>query len=135
MKPTYEELEQERNELAAPAVRLRIVMTDEVAEFIRSGIGANYGGVFYGEALKRHYDPGVSVLAETLPAAISSLKAQWQADRIGAGIYDITFEEVRYIHLIGQATNVIGGEAVANDAHDFAIHWVRQRAQEAGDEL
>jgi len=80
MKPTYEELEQERNELAAQVERLRGLLKPKVIDLIRCGIGSNYSGSLFDNAMKEYHEPLVLALSETPPAALAALKAQWQAE-------------------------------------------------------
>src|SRR5690554_2939204 len=89
MKPTYEELEQERNELAAQVERLRGLLKPKVIDLIRCGIGSNYSGSLFDNAMKEYHEPLVLALSETPPAALAALKAQWQAEALEEVAKDI----------------------------------------------
>src|SRR5690606_14490644 len=69
MKPTYEELERERNELAARVERLRVASA-EIAWSWREDHGENDGV----------YHDLMDALSETPPTSLAALKAQWQAE-------------------------------------------------------
>ena len=66
MKPTYEELERERNELAAQVESLRSAILNAIPFIPGGSVKAN---------LRDAYD-------ETPPVALSVLKAQWQAEAV-----------------------------------------------------
>lgn len=85
MKPTYEELEKQVQELQVYNTRLRSVITDEVVDFIRCGIDYIYSGVFYYEAIKIYYEPVVSALEETPAQSLETLKAEWNCPTIENG--------------------------------------------------
>lgn len=63
-KPTYEELERERNELAARVERLQLAILNAIPFVPGGSVKAD---------LRDAYD-------ETPPAALAALKAQWQAE-------------------------------------------------------
>lgn len=74
MKPTYEELEQQRNELAAQVERLRSsgnVMWDWI-------VGESLNDI---PELKAAMKKWIAVEGETPSASLSAFKAQLQADR------------------------------------------------------
>lgn len=73
-KPTYEQLEQERNELSAQVERLRLAILNAIPFIPGGNVKAN---------LRDAYD-------ETLPASLASLKAQWQAEAVDCCEKEIT---------------------------------------------
>lgn len=98
-KPTYEELEQERNELAAQVERLRSAAYSILVN--RTGMDEWYD-------LEKAY-------RETIPAALAALKAQWQAEsfEIAASICEDVADTSCY--------------DVVNDALHEAADKIRQR--------
>ena len=78
MKPTYEELGRERNELAAQVERLSYVLTRMVNE-------KAVNGAFYHKVSDELFELAESALSETPPSALSALKAQWNCPTVEHG--------------------------------------------------
>lgn len=128
MKPTYEELEQERNELASRVERLRYA-TARLSSFIV------FDRVDLRQEAEEQFAELQNILAETPPAALAALKAQWQAEALPKIADHITSEEFenQFIEEFGndEQPGYYGGR---DDAIWLAAKFIRQRAQEAGDE-
>lgn len=105
MKPTYEELERERNELAAQVERLRSRAFAMLMN--RTGLDEWYD-------LEKIYN-------ETPPSALSALKAQWQAEAIE--------QSVKLCR-----RKVFDGPDLYSDAVLHYASELRQRALESGNE-
>lgn len=68
------DLERERNELAAQVERLRSAITPKVIDLIRCGIGSNYSGSLFDNAMNEYREPLVLAISEPPPAALAALK-------------------------------------------------------------
>lgn len=113
MKPTYEELERERNELAAQVERLTVMpYTKTRAEFMES-LGVDGMSADKKRLINAAWDRAEWFFNQR--AAL--LKAQWQAEAIDSAI-----NELSYCGCDGQAW--------ASELEQYAI---KLRAQEAGD--
>jgi len=124
MKPTYEELERERNELAAQVERLHTDvleeienrdMNEEAADILANEI-ARFFGIDIGEhsSANSPWDNAFEVVPDT---TLSALKAQWQSEAVDRCEKEVT-----------ASVNVLLKPHIAGV---FAV--IRQRAQEAGD--
>ena len=84
-KPTYEQLEKERDELAAQVERLRKLVMDKTAQPVccnRPYSDNQAAHICCGSPDFTWPDDVVAVLSETPPAALTALKAQWQAEAL-----------------------------------------------------
>ncbi len=61
-KPTYEELEKQLAESVAHCELLKSVISPSAIDFIKCGIGGNYGGIYFDEKLEQIYAPIVKAL-------------------------------------------------------------------------
>lgn len=118
MKQTYEQLEQERNELAAQVERLR----SEFPLFDDDGLCEHEHHCEFTllQERKRLHE----MLAETPPAALASLKAQWQSEAL-CGFYD---------HLQGVALrNGWGTDSDAYIVSEELKSWCQQTQESSND--
>ena len=119
MKQTYEELERERNELAAQVNKLR-----ETIELIAkwnshtTELAVNHGSSGVRDFYRRIAE---SSLSEQPPSALAALKAQWQADAIE--------QSVKLCR-----RKVFDGPDLYSDAVLHYASELRQRALESGNE-
>lgn len=113
MKPSYEQLEQERNELAAQVERLQIAAATVECALSNSNFAVD------------GLDDLQEALDETPPAALSALKAQWQADILE----NISVAIASHDWFYAQKTPVQVATALLEESNR-----IRQRALEADDE-
>lgn len=114
MKPTYEELERERNALAAQVERLRGVLKNLVRIDHKNGGSLGPSGAFYYKVSEHLFWAAESVLSEPPPDALGSLKAQWQAEAI-----------TEFMNTVGDSDYMWDFA----DIKDFSIEYI-QRIQE-----
>lgn len=115
MKPTYEELEQERNELVAQVERLRECTTPAIKLMRATGELSGW---------HEKADLIESVISETKPTVLASLKAQWQAEAVES-ILNLDYGYIQY----EEGSFAYTGEVISGYAEEL-----RQRSQEVGNE-
>jgi hypothetical protein len=120
MKPTYEQLEQQRNELAAQVGRLRGALNQSI-ELLVTALHEPE------QITESEIHDLRTIELEQPPTALAALKAQWQAEALG-DFYD---------HLQGMALrNGWGADSDAYNVSEELKYWCQhaQHEQEAGDE-
>lgn len=55
----------ENEQLNAHAEKIKNALPDKVVDLVRCGIGGNYGGEYYNEALDKYYHPLVDILKQS----------------------------------------------------------------------
>lgn len=99
MKPTYEELERERNELAAQVERLRSVVEEYHSENI---------------ACEEAINELVFMLNQPESAALAAIKAQWQAEAFDSPVIETTMKA----GCIGEFSFTVRGAGVCPVCHE-----------------
>lgn len=108
MKPTYEELEQERNKLAAQVERLRECTTPAIKLMRATGELSGW---------HEKADLIESVISETKPTILASLKAQWQAEAVES-ILNLDYGYIQY----EDGSFAYTEEAISNHAESIRQH-------------
>ncbi len=74
LKREIKELKQKLDEQIAYSESLKI-LTSKSIDLVKAGIGGNYGGSYYNDALDKYYYPLVSALENSPTQSLSNLKA------------------------------------------------------------
>jgi len=119
-KPTYEELEQSRNELAAQVERLRGCLNDCSAILDRATDGRS--GIL--AATEKIHSIVDAAIDEPPPAALTAMKAQWQAE-----IIQMVRDFIKEAHPISASAVCVG---YIDTCLSKVIDQIR--TQEAGDD-
>lgn len=64
------------NAMVAHVEKLKIALPDKVVDLVRCGIGGNYGGEYYNEALDKYYHPLVDILKQSPQTSLAEHDAE-----------------------------------------------------------
>ena len=134
MKPTYEELERERNEMAAQVEQAHAFRNYAVAKLLR--LQSEVKGVIYDSAGVAGYHLNgqvaewdefaglMEIIDEPPDTSLAALKAQWLAEAVES-ICNLDYGYIQF----EDGSFAFTAEAISGYAES-----IRQRAQESGDE-
>lgn len=84
------ELEEENKALAAHVDRLEEVLSEKVIDLVRCGIGGNYGGSRYEDALVKFYEPLLQVRNQSPQTSLAEVRAKQAEESFIAGVKCVT---------------------------------------------